>query len=275
MTTRILFAFMLTLALFTANAGPATAQASSAAGTIEAPEKVIPFAKKVERELAERGALVAIVSRMGRDPKQMPDGIGEYTHVGIWVYSEMTAADGSKVNGYAVYNLYQTEEDAGRSTLVQDFPAEFFGSVFDLKTGIVIPTPEVQAEILRVLNSPAYGKLHVPAYSVVANPYDWRYQNCANFVMSVLVSAIYGTDDRAEITGYLKAHYEPQQVKLSGVTRAFGSIFVDGFATSDHEGGPLRTSTFDSIVRFLTTYGMAEAVLEVTEDEVTEKLTEL
>src|SRR3990167_914403 len=259
MISRILFALTLTLAVFTANAEPASAQASSAAGTIEAPKKVIPFAKKVERELAERGALVAIVLRMGRDPKQMPDGIGEYTHVGIWVYSEMTAADGSKVNGYAVYNLYQTEEDAGRSKLVQDFPAEFFGSVFDLKTGIVIPTPEVQAEILRVLNSQTYEKLHVPAYSVVANPYDWQYQNCTNFVMSVLVAAIYGTDDRAEITQHLRAYYEPQTVKLSGITRAVGSIFVDGFATADHKGGPLRTSTFDSIARFLATYGMADA----------------
>ena len=93
--------------------------------------------------------------------------------------------------------------------------------------------------------------------------------------MNVLVAAIYGTDDRAEITEHLKAYYEPQQVKLSGVTRAFGSIFVDGFATSDHEDGALKTSTFDSITRFLVTYGMAEAVLEVSEGEVKEKLTEL
>ncbi len=99
---------------------------SSAASAIETPERVIPFAKKVERELGQRGALVAIVSRMGRDPKQMPDGIGDYTHVGIWVYSEMTAADGRKVNGYAVYNLYQVAGDEGRSELKQDFPAEFF-----------------------------------------------------------------------------------------------------------------------------------------------------
>ena len=135
----------------------------------------------------------------------------------------------------------------------------------------MIPTPEVQAEILRVLNSKTYADLHVPAYSVVANPYDWQYQNCTNFVMSVLVAAIYGTDDRAEITRHLRAHYEPQTVKLSGITRAVGSIFVDGFATADHKGGPLRTSTFDSIVRFLTTYGMAQAVLEVTEEGIVEK----
>lgn len=267
---RILFACALMLTGFLGMPDKAEAQMSSAAGTMEAPERVIPFAKTVERELAERGALVAIVSRMGRDPAQMPDGIGDYTHVGLWVYSEVTAADGSKAHGYAAYNLYQLDEDNDRSHLVQDFPAEFFSGVFDLKTGIVIPTPEVQMEILRVLNSPTYEKLHVKDYSVVANPYTWRYQNCTNFVMAVLVSAIYGTEDRAEISSRLRDYYEPQTVKLGGVTRTLGSVFVPGFATADHDGGEIRTSTFDTIARFLMRYGMAETVLEVTEEGVVE-----
>ena len=137
MLKRILLALTFLLGAMSA---PAYAQMSSAAGVVEAPERVIPFAKKVERALAERGAVVALVSRMGRNPAQMPDGVGDYTHVGIWVYTEVTAADGRKVNGYAVDNLYQTEADAGRSGLVQDFPVEFFGSVFDLKAGVVIPS---------------------------------------------------------------------------------------------------------------------------------------
>lgn len=268
---RMSILFALGLFLFGSLGAPAYAQMSSGASTIENPERVIPFAKQVERTLAERGARVALVSRMGRDPKLMPEGIGDYTHVGIWVYSEMTTEDGRKVNGYAVYNLYQVEGEEDRSELVQDFPAEFFAAVFDLKAGIVIPAPELQEEILRIVQSPSYEKLHVPAYSVVANPYDWRYQNCTNFVMSILVASIYGTDDRAEITRHLKEYYEPQTVRLSGITRTVGALFVPGFATSDHAGGPLRTSTFDSIGRFLTTYELAEAVLEITEEGAVEK----
>jgi len=256
--------------LLTGLAAPAAAQMSSAAGTVGNIERVLPFAKKVERELAERGAVVAIVSRMGRDPAQMPGDVGKYTHVGIWVYAEVTAADGSTVNTYAIYNLYQDADDQGRSSLVQDFPVEFFASVFELNAGIVIPTPELQAELLRVVTSPAYRALHVPEYSVVANPYEWRYQNCTNFIMALLVAAIYDTDDRRTISGHLRAHYEPRDIKLGGVTRALGSVFVDGFATSDHRGGPLRTSTFDSIAAFLTRYDLAEAVLEVTESNVRE-----
>ncbi len=268
MMKRILFACgLLFCGLATV---PAQAQMSSGASTIEAPERVVPFAKKVERILAERGAVVALVSRMGRDPDDMPEGTGDYTHVGIWVYSEVTAPDGGKVNGYVVYNLYQTEEDSARSELVQDFPVEFFGAVVDLKAGIIIPSAELQMEILRVLKSPTYRKLHVPAYSVVANPYEWRYQNCTNFVMDVLVAAIYDTGSRVEISQRLREYYEPQTVRLSGLLRVAGSIFVPGFAMADHHGGPLRTSTFGSIARFLTKYEMAEAILEVSEGGVTE-----
>lgn len=260
----LLVCFLLMAGLAT----PAAAQMSSAAaGEVENIERVVPFAKKVERELGQRGAVVAIVARMGRDPDQMPDEVGKYTHVGIWVYSEVTAADGRKVNGYAIYNLYQNADDNGRSSLVQDFPVEFFGRVFDLNAGIIVPTPEVQQELLRVVTSPGYEKLHVPAYSVVANPYEWRYQNCTNFIMAVLVSAVYGTSDRKDISGYLRAYYEPSDVGIGGVTRVLGSLFVDGFATSDHRGGELRTSTYDSIASFMTQYGLADAVLEVTEEE--------
>lgn len=265
----LLACFLLLAGLAT----PAAAQMSSAAaGNVENIERVVPFAKKVERALAERGAVVAIVARMGRDPADMPDEAGKYTHVGIWIYSEVTAENGRKVNGYATYNLYQDAADHGRSNLVQDFPVEFFGRVFDLNAGIVIPTPEMQKELLRVVTSPAYEELHVPAYSVVANPYEWRFQNCTNFVMALIVSAIYGTTDRAEISGHMRDYYEPSDVGVGGVTRVLGSVFVQGFATSDHGGRPIRTSTFDSIVGFMTRYGLAETVLEVTETDVAVKM---
>ncbi len=256
---------LLIFALLCGMAAPAAAAMSSgSSGEIKDAARVVPFAKKVERMLAERGVAVAIVSRVGRDPSDMPDGI-TYTHVGLWVYSEITTADGRKVNGYVVHNLYQLDKSPDKSALVDDFPAEFFGDVFELKSGIIIPTPELQARLLRVVNSPSYKKLHVPDYSLVANPYDWRYQNCTNFIMDNLVAAIYGTDDRKLITANLKAYYEPQPVGISGLERTFGPLFVGGFHTDDHDG-PLRTSTFESIARFLQRYRLAQAVLEVKED---------
>jgi hypothetical protein len=261
MLKRLLLAVALTAGL----ALPAHAAMSSATdGTIRNPARVIPFAKKVETLLAERGAVVAIVARVGRDPKEMPNGI-TYTHVGIWVYSEITKPDGRKVPGYVAHNLYQNEKDNNRSELVDDLPVQFFGNVAELKSGIIIPKPELQVALLKQLASPGYKDLFVPNYSVVANPYSWRYQNCTNFVMANILAAIYGTSDKTEVTAHLRASYEPKAVPISGVVRALGPIFVDGFHTDDQDGA-VKTSTFESIAAFLQRYNLAEDVIEVRED---------
>ena len=59
---------------------------------------VATFADRVQQDLAARGAHVAIVSRVGRDPRQLPYGIN-YTHVSFWVYSQIKHADGRKGRG--------------------------------------------------------------------------------------------------------------------------------------------------------------------------------
>lgn len=241
----------------------AMAQSSASSSLIVNPERVIPFAKSVERELASQGARVAIVARVGRDPEGMPDGI-EYTHVAFWVYSDIETADGKTVRGYAIHNLYQEPDDAGRSFLTIDYPAPFFGEVFDLRAGVIIPTPQVQEKLLRIIASPTYKSLHNPNYSLVANPFRDDDQNCTNFVLRNLVAAIYGTDDKAQITANIAAHFTPQRVGLSGLQRAFGPLFVDGFETSDHDG-PIRTSTFGALGRFMDKYGMTQTQFEVDE----------
>jgi hypothetical protein len=58
-----------------------------------APEKIVAFAKKVEKTIAARGARVALVARIGRPPGEMPPGM-RYTHVGFAVYSQITMKDG-------------------------------------------------------------------------------------------------------------------------------------------------------------------------------------
>ncbi len=263
---KLVRAFALSLVLAAgAIVSPAIAQSSAPSGEIVNPERVIPFAKSVERQLANRGARVAIVSRVGRDPDKMPDGI-EYTHVGLWVYSDIQTADGKTVRGYAIYNLYQEPEDAGRSCLAQDYPAEFFGEVFDLRAGVIVPTPQVQERLLKVIASPTYASLHNPNYSLVANPFRNDFQNCTNFVLQVLMAAVYGTDDRDQIAANIRAHFTPQRVGLSGLQRTLGPIFVSGFETSDHSG-PIRTSTFGALGRFMVQYGMAQDQFEVTESE--------
>lgn len=226
------------------------------------PEAILDFSKKVEREMAKRGARVALVARLGRAREELPEGIN-FTHVGIAVYSQISTADGRKVPGYTMYNLYQRADEPDTSDLIRDFPADFFAGAKVLEAGVVIPTPELQRRILDVIVSPTYEQLHNPHYSVIANPFTLEFQNCTEHTLDVITAAIYETSDIEEIKRNEKAYFKPQPVAINPLKLMLGSMFIDDVATSDHPGSPV-TTTFTTISRFLDKYGAASEILTIT-----------
>ncbi len=56
-------------------------------------ETIIAFSKKVEKSLAGNGARVAIIARVGRPRKHLPEGI-DFSHIALAVYSKITTTDG-------------------------------------------------------------------------------------------------------------------------------------------------------------------------------------
>lgn len=240
---------------------------SSAAGNPVLPAaEVAAFSNRVQQDLAARGASVAIVSRVGRDPSVLPDGIN-YTHVAFWVYSRITRADGSTGMGYRIYNLYQRDGDLTRSSLVQDTPRDFFAGAHSLDAGVIIPDPRLQRKLLQVITSPTYAALHNPAYSVLANPRSSQFQNCTEHTLDVLMAALYDTSDPRQIKANIAAHFEPQQVQLNGLQRLFAPAASRALTTADH-GGQVKTATFGSIARFMETNDLAELTYRITPDRL-------
>ena len=132
--------------------------------------RIATFSKHLENTLALHGARVAIVARSGRHDKDLPAGV-RYTHVAFAVYSVIETENGDKQPGYAMYNLYQDAEKQNQSYLVQDYPFDFFAAVPTLRSGIVIPVPELQQRLLNTITGGTYQKLHNPVYSLMANPH--------------------------------------------------------------------------------------------------------
>jgi len=215
-------------------------------------DQIAAFAKKVEKTIATTGARVAIVSRVGVPLDQVPEGF-HYSHVGFAVYSQITTADGRVVPGYAMYNLYQEDAHPDVSDLVQDYPVDFFAGAQFLDSGIVIPSETLQNRILDVIISPTYAALHDPHYSVIANPFNLGRQNCTEFVLDVITSAIYKTDDIAKIKAAEKAYFVAQSVKVNPVKLLVGSMFSPGVSMSDQPGEPV-TATFERISDFVRKY---------------------
>ena len=244
----------LVAAALGATALPASAQDSSVRAISQhlSAEQAAAFSKQVERDLAAKGARVAMVFRAGRMRDQLPEGIA-YTHGAFWVYRDIKTADGGTIKGYAVYNLYAgngTDWSKIESRLVQDYPLDFTrGSTVD-DMAVIIPSPEMQRRILAVIDSPTYQAVHNPAYSLVANPWSRKYQNCNNFMLNVIGAAIWQTDDPLQITANLKAHYEPTVVKTNAVMRLFGPI-ADQRLRTDDQDGTVRTATYESMAEFM------------------------
>lgn len=244
----------------------ADAYAGSASGGKPnfAAEQLVGLSKKVERAIAVRGAHVALISRVGRPKNELPEGI-EFTHVAFAVYSQITTDDGWVVPGYAIYNLYQSDERPNTSFLKQDYPLDYYAAVHELKAGIIIPDNALQKRLLNVIFSSTYPALHNPRYSATSNPFNDRYQNCTEFVLDVMNAAIYDTSDYRRIKANEAAYFEPQPVRVGALKLLLGSIFVPDISTSDHSG-PVATATFGSIARYMQRHGIADEVFTVSMD---------
>src|SRR5471030_3128600 len=228
------------------------------------PEQVIAFAKKVERTLAAKGARVAVLARMGRPASELPEGM-HFTHVAFAVYSEITTSDGRKVPGYSMHNLYQENDHPDVSDLVQDFPVDFFAAVAKLEAGVIIPSADLQRRLLEVIASPTYKTLHDPHYSVIANPYTLGRQNCTEFVLDVVNSAIYQTNDIKIIKANEKAYFVAQPVNVNPLKLMFGAMFSAEVSTSD-QSGPQVTATFEKIGEYLQKYDAGSSVFTILPD---------
>lgn len=245
---------------------PAFAGSSQAGGEIKfTPEQIVSFAKKVEKTMAAKGAYVAILARMGRPASELPEGM-HFTHVAFAVYSEITTTDGRKLPGYAIYNLYQQNDRPDVSTLVQDYPVDFFSGVAVLEAGIIVPSPELQKRLLDVIGSPTYKALHEPRYSLIANPYTLGKQNCTEHTLDVINAAIYQTDDIKKIKANENAYFEAQTVNVSPLKLALGSAFSAEISTSDHTGKPV-TATFETIGKYLQKYDAGSETLIITPEQ--------
>ncbi|MCX7380629.1 MAG: DUF2145 domain-containing protein [Alphaproteobacteria bacterium] len=244
----------LGLAVPAAAAGLSAASSNATEVAHFKPEQIITFAKKVERTIAGVGARVAIVGRVGVPPADLPEGM-HFSHVGFAVYSQITLADGRKVPGYAMYNLYQDDAKPDVSSLVQDYPADFFAAVAKLEAGIIIPSEELQTRLLDVIASPTYKALHDPHYSVIANPFTLGRQNCTEFVLDVVNAAIYRTGDPQKIKDAERAYFIAQPVNVNPFKLLLGSMFTAGVSMSDQEPGkPPVTATFERISDYLRKY---------------------
>ncbi len=199
--------------------------------------------------MAEKGVQVFIIARAGRPPEKLPEGV-QYTHVAFGVYSEGSASNDLTAPSYKIYNLYQDDEDKGLSNLVTDRTVDFMMGLRGNNVRILIPTKALQEKLLSLIGSPEYQTLHNPNYSYMSNPNNSKYQNCTEYTLDVINSALYQTTDPEVLKSYVSDNFERQAVNFSQLKMMLGSILSAGITMADHRG-KVKTATFTTLARYL------------------------
>lgn len=255
--------------LVTTTAATAIADSGSGGATFTqrfTAEEAANFSKDIEKTLAAKAARIAIVFRTGRTRDKLPDSI-EYTHGGFWVYQPIQREDGSHMRGYVGWNLFHGDGEElpkTQSYLANDFPFEFVGASAVDDLAIIIPTPAIQRRILTMMADGRYEAVHDPDYSLIASPFDDRYQNCNEFMLDVLAAAVWETTDYAQIKANLRAHFEASRVKTGPLARMFGPMVDRRLKLGDHRGKPIQTVTYASLAKFMMDHGYADETFKIT-----------
>lgn len=228
------------------------------------------FSKDVEKFAANKGARAFLIARVGRPVKELPEGIN-FTHTAIALYSTITLDSGEKVKGYAIHNLYQKEGEPNKSELVIDYPVDFFWGVDSLKAGIIIPSEALQMRVIDVIAKGKDKKLHNEEYSVIANPFNNKFQNCTEHTLNLLNAGIYNSDDIIELKSHSAQHFSPHKIDVNPVKLLLGNWFVDDVSLNDHTGD-IYTTTFTSLGEYLKTNELVNTAVVLNSDGSIEQL---
>jgi len=256
---------------FVAMATPAFAQGSSETTVSTghfSDEDAAAFSKTIERDLAAKGARIAIVFRTGRARDRLPGGIN-YTHGAFWVHQAFQLPSGEVISGYNTWNLFHGDGEnlpTTTSYLSEEMPFTFLMASAVDDVAVIVPTPAMQDRLRAILASETYSQLHDPDYSLISNPADPDFQNCVEFMLDVVSAAAWETTDRIQIKANLSAHFEPTRVKAGLLARTFGPLADPRLKTKDHRGRPIETATYESLSAFMMDHGLADETYLLTFD---------
>ncbi len=238
---------------------------SNAGGEAQfSPDEISRFAKQVEKYAAAQGARAFIIGRVGRPPEELPKGV-EFTHTAVAIYSAINLPDGTVAKGYAIHNLYQTAQKKDISELVTDYPLDFFWGAHQLRAGIIIPSADLQQRLVEAYANGVQHQVHVPNYSVLANPYNADFQNCTEHTLDVINAAIYQTTNYEQLKANTKAHFTAQPMKINGMKLFLGKMVMDDVKTSDHSSAVV-TATMGSIGHYLAANHLLSQAVIVEQD---------
>ena len=251
----LLFAVLtLALAPLQAHAGRSCEPARVSAASVT---KGMDLAQKTADSLDASGARVVLLARAGQDLGKY--GL-RYSHLGM---AYKTEAGPWRV----VHKLNECGRDV--ASIYRQGLAEFFlDDPWRYEAAWVVPTPAVQAQLLRLLETPSrITRLHVPAYSLVSYAWGDQYQQSNQWAIETLAAAMEPETivSRQQAQAWLQFKgYQPTVLKLGPLTRLGGRMVSANIAFDDHPNSKrfadqIETVTVDSVFAWMPRAGLGAA----------------
>ena len=250
-----LAAFAVAAAATQAQAGRSCEQVKPGAALIA---KGMELAERTSQQLDASGARVVVLARAGQDLSKY--GL-RYSHFGL---AYKTDAGPWRV----VHKLNQCGT-AVAAVYRQGLGEFFLDDLWRYETAWVVPTPQVQAQLLAALKEPTprLVRLHVAPYSVVSYAWGRKYQQSNQWALETLAAAMEPATiaNRSQAQAWLQFKgYEPTTLKLGPLTRLGGRIGSANIAFDDHPNDKrfsdrIETVTVDSVFEWLQRAGLGAA----------------
>jgi hypothetical protein len=215
-------------------------------------ERGLALAGRTVTALDATGADVVVLARAGQDLSKY--GL-HYSHLGF-AYRQ---ADGA--NGHVWRMLHKLNLcGSAVSAIYRQGLGEFFmDDLWRYEAAWVVPTPEVQAQLLKVLrDEPRAVSLHHKPYSMVSYAWSQKYQQSNQWALETLAMALGAGDAGGRVgreqaqTWLLARDYQPTPLKIGALTRLGGRMTAANVAFDDHPNAKrfsdrIETVTVDSV----------------------------
>ena len=255
-------AVVMALALLTAAALPLQAQAGRSCEQVKPGAALIAkgmeLAERTSQQLDASGARVVVLARAGQDLSKY--GL-RYSHFGL---AYKTDAGPWRV----VHKLNQCGT-AVAAVYRQGLGEFFLDDLWRYEAAWVVPTPQVQAQLLAALKEPTQRlvRLHAAPYSIVSYAWGQKYQQSNQWALETLAAAMEPATivNRSQAQAWLQFKgYEPTTLKLGPLTRLGGRIGSANIAFDDHPNDKrfsdrIETVTVDSVFEWLQRAGLGAA----------------
>jgi hypothetical protein len=244
---RLALLLLATLSLPVHAGQPCREEPLAAAEVVQSME----LARKTVEALDASGARVALVARAGQDLSRY--GI-RYSHLGIAV------RDHPAGRWTVVHEL--NECGTASSELYNEGMGNFFlTDLYRHEARLLLPGPETQERLARLLAGRTPRRLHQPAYNMLSYVYSTRYQNSNQWVLELLAAAGAAAgqvETRTEAQAWLrKEGYAPGTVEIPAAVRLGARMFRANVAFDDHPferrmAGHIDTVTADALMGFVS-----------------------